>query len=644
MTSFRFAFVLVFLSCAAWAAQSSGSWQPIGPFGGDARSLTADPGDFRRLYLGTSNSQIYFSSDGGAHWAHWSEIAARPDLVIGHILVHPGSGTTLYASAYTVSDGDGGGVFLSTDGGKSWKDLPDIHGQSVRALAMAPSDPRTLVAGSLEGIFRSTDAGDHWTRISPEHHAEIRNVESISIDPADVRVIYAGTWHLPWKTSDGGKAWYSVKAGILDDSDVFAITIDWSNRDTAYLGACSGIYRTENGGILWRKVQGMPFAARRTRAIRQDPRQSRVVYAGTTEGLWKTDNGGTSWALTSVPGLIVNDVAIDPRDSQHLLLATDRAGILESRDGARTFQEANAGFSHRQAWRVQASTSGLLASVRHDKEYGGLFMSAGVGRDWRRLPDAGLGGNDILSLALLPNGDLLAGVTGGGLYRYSSGGAAWQSTGKLLRPVKLASGRNGFSGLPFTMEVDELAAVGGVLYAAGADGVLRSNDGGVTWLLMSPHWNATHVAASAEVLAAATDVGLRVSRDSGITWAPAAFADATAGTAATYGLAVAGQTIYAATGLGLYKSSDAGVKWERYGRGVPIGPVYDVAVDPENPTRVFAGSAVTQRVYASANGGESYDELPQPGFAGSRPRRLAVGANGGLFMASGYDGLFYRQP
>ena len=226
MRSSRLAFVVLFLICTLWAAagleaSSQDSWQPIGPFGGDARSLTADPSDFHRLFAGTSNSQIYFSSDGGRQWSRLSELSSRTDLIVGHILVHPGDRNTMYASAYTTNDGDGGGVFRSTNAGKTWKDLPDIFGQSVRALAMAPGDPQTLVAGTLEGVFRSSDAGDHWQRISPEHHAEIRNVESVAIDPSDTRVIYAGTWHLPWKTSDGGATWYSIKAGIIDDSDVF---------------------------------------------------------------------------------------------------------------------------------------------------------------------------------------------------------------------------------------------------------------------------------------------------------------------------------------------------------------------------------------------------------------------------------------
>jgi photosystem II stability/assembly factor-like uncharacterized protein len=631
------------LSCILWAAPSENSWQPIGPFGGDARSLAADPHDFSRLFAGTSNSQIYFSSDGGHHWQRLSELAPRHDLVIGRLFVDPTDSNTLYAGAYTTGNGEGGGVFVSTSAGASWKEMPDMGGQSVRALVMAPGDPRMLVAGTLEGVFRSTDAGDHWKRISPEFHQEIRNIESLSVDPLDHNAIYAGTWHLPWKTNDGGATWFSIKDGLIDDSDVFTITVDWSNRETAYLGACSGIYRTDNAGMTWRKIQGIPFSARRTRAIRQDPQLARTVYAGTTEGLWKTENGGTNWSRMTSPTLIVNDVAIDPRNSAHVILATDRAGMLESHDGARSFSPANQGFSHRQVWRLVGGSQEIAAAVRHDKEFGGVFLSSD-GENWRAAPE-GLDDNDVLSLTRLPSGELLAG-TGGGLYRYTKG--AWTPTGKLLRPVKLASGRSGMTSFPLIHEIVDLATTGGVVYAATADGVLRSNDGGATWLSLSPgmlpKWNVTHVAASPDVVVAATENGLRISRNSGVTWGPNTSPSTLPEPSAINALAAVDAMVYVASDHGLFRSTDAGASWERHGRGVPTGPVYDIAVDPADAKRIYVGSTLTNRVYVSRDGGASYDPLEQTGFVGRRPRRLAFGPGGRLYLATGYDGLFSRMP
>ena len=100
-------------------------------------------------------------------------------------------------------------------------------------------------------MFRSDDAGDHWSRISPEGHKDIKNIESIAIDPQNPDVIYAGTWHLAWKTDDGGNNWHQIKNGVIDDSDVFSLIIDPQQPSTVYLSACSGIYKSSNGGDLF---------------------------------------------------------------------------------------------------------------------------------------------------------------------------------------------------------------------------------------------------------------------------------------------------------------------------------------------------------------------------------------------------------
>ncbi len=61
-----------------------------------------------------------------------------------------------------------------------------------------------------------------------------------------------------------------------------------------------------------------------------DPTNRNTVYAGTTEGLYKTLDGGTTWKRMTGPDVIVNDVFVDPKNPQHVFLATDRSGVLES--------------------------------------------------------------------------------------------------------------------------------------------------------------------------------------------------------------------------------------------------------------------------------------------------------------------------
>src|SRR5579859_1111454 len=209
---FRQLFIILMLAAFPLAAQQ---WNAVGPDGGDARSLAADPHHTGRILLGTSAGQMYESLDSGASWQRLARLGYGNDYVIDHIAFDPAHSGLIYAAAWSVED-NGGDVFVSRNNGRSWTAQPGMHGQSVRAMVMSASDTKTLVAGTLEGMFRTSDGGETWKRISPPHHAEIRNVESVAIDPQNPDVIYAGTWHLPWKTTDGGKTWHSIANGIID--------------------------------------------------------------------------------------------------------------------------------------------------------------------------------------------------------------------------------------------------------------------------------------------------------------------------------------------------------------------------------------------------------------------------------------------
>ena len=418
-------------------AARAATWFPLGPFGGDARSLAADPADSKHLFLGTATGWIYDSHDGGSTWNRVAQISKRNDLVIDHILGDRTNPKRLIVGAYTVDHIGDGGIFISEDYGMSWYSQAEMRGQSVRSLARSVSDPKELVAGTVSGgIFRTTDNGTHWKRISPEGSTEIKEVQSIAIDPVDPNIIYAGTWHLPWKTTDGGATWSNIKEGIIDDSDVFSIIVDPKDSKIVYASACSGIYKSSDAGAMFHKVQGIPSAARRTRTLEQDPKNLDVVFAGTTEGLYRTTDAGTRWDRLTPGDLIVNDVYVDPDNSNHVIMATDRGGVYRSEDGGTTFESSNDGFSARQVTAYTADTQNpwtVYVGVVNDKTTGGVFQSTDGGVKWHQQSD-GLGGRDVFSLIALSDSTLLAG-TGHGVFRLHDG--TWtDSSGLEGQPTK----------------------------------------------------------------------------------------------------------------------------------------------------------------------------------------------------------------
>ncbi|HZY63720.1 MAG TPA: hypothetical protein VFE38_14460 [Edaphobacter sp.] len=532
-----FAALLVLVLSFCCLRAEAATWLPFGPDGGDARTLTADPQDPSHLYLGAVNGWIYESHNRGQDWKRLARVGDRDDLVLDSIVVDKANPRHILVGAWVLGSTDGG-LYVSNDGGESWSSDNDMKGQSIRALAASSSNSKVLVAGTLLGVYRSSDNGVHWKLISPPGSKELHEVESVAIDPKDPQIIYAGTWHLPWKTTDGGEHWKNIKDGIIDDSDVFSIIVDPQRPDLVYASACSGIYKSENSGNKFKKIQGIPSTARRTRVLMQDPQHLNIVFAGTTEGLFRSGDSGATWLRTTGPDVIVNDVYVDPSDSNRVLLATDRGGVLRSNDGGMSFTQSNLGFSSRQVVSYvqdinHAAT--IYVGVVNDKQWGGVFVSNNGGLTWSQV-SAGLDGNDVFSLGQASDGTVIAG-TGHGLYRLQ--GPVWARVegvdlttqkvpvhnttmhGKAARhkaaPVRASSS---FHPSKFDGSVWSIARSGDTLYAATSDGLLESVTAGTRWRmtpgLTRQSWRFVSAARAMAAVATLNSVSMTI--DSGRRW------------------------------------------------------------------------------------------------------------------------------
>lgn len=583
------------------AAQSA--WIAVGPEGGDARSFATVPGQPNRVYVGGTSSWIYESENRGATWRRLAKLGDSDDLVLDHIIVNPTNPSHMLVAAWHI-DHKGGGVWESTDAGHTWKEMDGLRGQSIRAFADAPSNPSLLVAGTLEGVFRSDDNGATWKQISPAGSDEIDEIESVAIDPVDPNIIYAGTWHLPWKTTDGGRNWQSIKQGLIDDSDVFSIIIDPSQPSIVYTAACSGIYKSENAGELYRKIEGIPSTARRTRVLKQDPADPQVVYAGTTEGLYKTLDGGKTFKRMTGPDVIVNDIFIDSQNPQHVLLATDRSGVLLSENAGITFVYANAGFSARkvEALLVDARNSQqLYAGVVNARIYGGVYASADGGGHWEHIT-RGLDGRDVFALAQSAEGTVLAGTTHG---MFLLGDKEWIPLGTLQNARKAdALRRESQIGVEIKAKerveklegrVYALDLSGDEWLASTSSGLLTSSDHGATWQ-GGPVLDSTEyvtVAAHRSTFIAAKHNRVVFSTDAGKSWSrsllPATLTRVDRAVFSSDGTAWLGGW------EGVFISKDQGQSWQWIQR-LPIKDVNDLYFDPSD-NKVLVSSRSSDFVY-----------------------------------------------
>jgi photosystem II stability/assembly factor-like uncharacterized protein len=439
----------------------------VGPEGGDVRRLAAAPDNPDRIFLGTSSGRLYVSEDRGQSWSVLAHLGDGFDYVLDNIEIDPSNSKVMYVAGWSI-EGKTGEVFKSRDGGRSWSSLSSIKGKSVRALSIAPSNSKVLVAGALDGVFRSNDGGDSWKLISPPEHKDIRNIESVAIDPKDPNVVYAGTWHLAWKTNDGGQNWHQINRGMIDDSDVFSIIVDPKQPNVVFASACSGIYKSQTAGELFHKVPGIPFSSRRTRVLKQDPNNSNIVYAGTTEGLWRTTDLGQTWKRVSAANVIVNDVLLSTSDANLVMLATDRIGVLVSKDGTRSFSPSNNGYSHRQVATVAVdnkNSNRLYAGTLNDREFGGVFVSDDGGSRWQQM-SAGLGGHDVFQVRQDDQGNLFA-ATNGGLFRYNQKSKLWMK----IVPARMDQ----------KLRVADVDLSGNVWYIATSEGLYSSKNRGASW-------------------------------------------------------------------------------------------------------------------------------------------------------------------
>jgi len=640
----RTSLLVLAVSLLSTALLASGPWQVLGPDGGDARSLAYDAHNPDHVLLGTSTGQMFASNDAGRTWSRLARLG--DDYVLDHIAIDPQDSNRIYVSAWSVSSQQVGEIFRTRDGGRNWDNLPAMHGNSIRALAMYKGNSKVLVAGALNGVFRTNDGGDTWERLSPANSSDIKNIESIAVDPKDPNTVYAGTWHLAWKTSDGGANWQHINKGMIDDSDVFSVIVDHDNPSVVFASACSGIYKSETAGNLFAKIQGIPFSARRTRVLKQDPTNENIVYAGTTEGLWKSTDLGKAWKRVSNPEVVVNDVLIDPRDSNRVLLATDRSGVMASTDGASNWTTSNKGYAHRYVSAIltdNKDASTLYVGVVNDREYGGVFYSHDAGQHWLQKA-AGLGGKDVFALKQAPSGMLVAG-TSHGMFSLEHNASEWHAMNVVVveHTVKTAGKGKGSRKAATTTtltksqlesRVNDLELVSGRWMAATTTGIYSSTDQGKTWKggRILGQQDFVSVRAEGSTVVAATRSSVLVSNDRGATWKQGGLPSYVVSIRSA---AIASDNqIVIASREGAFRSGDGGATWEHVVNGLPGKDITYVSFDSTHK-RMLATSDATGVIFESRDGGRSWQRGPDSGFP---LRRVSV--IGGRFVgATPFDGV-----
>jgi photosystem II stability/assembly factor-like uncharacterized protein len=614
-------------------------------------SLGADPHDASRIYLGTSDGHVFTSSDEGGHWQLLSRIGTGQDDVITHVIVDSRDSKQLFASTWSLYTG-GGGIYRSSDSGRTWQ-IAGLAHETVRTLAQSPTHPKTWLAGSLTGVYRSTNEGNNWERITPAKHDDLKNFDSVAFDPRDDNIIYAGTYHLPWKTTDGGKNWSPISKGMIDDSDVMSIIVDPANPENVHATACSGIYHSTNAAQQWTKYRGIPFVFRRTQLIRQDPQHPETLYAGTTSGLWKTTSEAGQWKRVTPVDWVINAMVIDPKNTQRVIIGTEREGVQISEDGGATFSSANVGFHHQRILDVAMDrdrSERELVVLAFDTN---AFLATKDGGNTWALLGPGLKRTDLQHVYASPTG-WWASLNKGGLMKYEETSARWVRAGLFSGdPLPVASIKGKKSAAAkrpantskapqlLTFQVSDMTFTSGPWYAATATGVLVSRDRGTSWKFAGKDEYIKQAVQSLDSSADGSHVwviaqhNLIYSADGGAHWDAKNLPFASAGNLRVHRLDDSNLLI--TSNSGLYVSKDAGREWNR-------ADIRDLQFqDAAGYGNALVVSLQRQGLLASFDGGKSWQRVNSPLAEGYFPV-VRTRRDGTLVAASATEGLLAYEP
>ncbi|MGA3020032.1 MAG: hypothetical protein ABSF62_23175 [Bryobacteraceae bacterium] len=598
------------------AVGAHAQWHPVGPFGGAAEVVRADPNHYGTVLAATRDGLLYRSTDSGASWTHLAFPAELSGTL--HVLEIDRRRPGVWYVGIESDIAWNSGLYRTVDGGASWTLLPGLKGKAIWSLAIWEINAQVMAAGAADGIFLSRDGGENWRRISPQENAELSPVVALAFDPVHSEVLYAGTTHLPWRTIDGGVTWQSIHDGMLDDSDVFSISVNPSRPPIVYASACSGAYRSITAGRQWTRL-ATPVGAFRTYLVTLDPRRPDTVFAATSAGLLKSSNSGA--AFHKVSGASVKSIAFDAARPGWVYFASTTAGLMVSTDGGETLRESNRGFANRTVTGISGAGGLLYVSTAYDTGAGGLYVSTDLGAHLLPAGGAGLTGhqNLLLTAAMPSRPRMVFAAAYQGLWKSSDSGRSW---------AEVAAPGNG--------SVTALAAVGGKaagqpdsLLAGTSSGLFLSLDDGATWTRALA--KETAAAARVRLLQASADSGVAAVTDSG------AFASfdagrtfAACGTPAPgiqwYSLAVRNSgapTVLAASSHGLFRSTDGCRTWSLMATGsLDAGTVSAVIAHPQNPAEFFA----VQRgvVWRSIDGGLVWRPLNDTGRDGSYPAALLI--------------------
>ena len=325
------------------------------------------------FYIGVNNGGVWRTDDYGHTWSPVFDL--QPTGSIGAIAVAPsdpeiiyaGSGEGLHRPDLSVGDG----MYRSSDAGRTWRHIGLSEGQQIAAIVVDPHDPNRVFVAVLghpygpnpeRGVYRTADGGATWKKVLYKN--ELTGAVDLAFDPRDPRRVYAVLWQ--------------------------AQQAPWENG--SFSGPASGLFVSADGGDTWKQLAtGLPnFAQGLGRiGIAVAPSKPDRIYAlveanRDSGGVYRSDDGGASWAKVNAENRIWGrgddfaGVRVDPLHPDVIYVAN--TSTYRSTDAGLTFtaiKGAPGGDDYHTIWINPKHPEIILLACDQ-----GATVSVNYGRTW----------------------------------------------------------------------------------------------------------------------------------------------------------------------------------------------------------------------------------------------------------------------
>ena len=561
---------------------------------------------------------MYKSTDGGKTWKH---LGLRDAQQIGAILVDPKNPNLVYVAAlgHPYGPNEERGVFRSTDGGETWKKVlyKDVDTGAI-ALVFDPSNAKVIYAdlwsarqgpwengawqGPGSGLYKSTDGGDTWRQLTkglPTFEQGLGRI-GIAVAPSDSNRVYATVDSGPaggiYRSDDAGETWERVTSERrvwARGSDFAEIDVDPTNKNIVYTSAIA-VYKSTDGAKTFTAFKGAP-GGDDYHTMWINPENPKIILLAVDQGAVITVNGGETWSSWyNQPTAQFYHVITDNQFPYWVY-----GGQQESGSAAVKSRGDNGAISFRDWRTVGVEEYGYVAPdpLNPNIIYGGKAtrFDAVTGQVQNIAPEILRSGKyrflrtaPIMFSPVDPHVLYLAGNV---LFKTANGGMSWEvispdlsrekpdvpeSIGVFKRPEMATQARRGviYAISPSPKDIN-------TIWAGTDDGLVHlTKDGGRTWKDVTPP---------------------QLTSWSKVSQIDADYRDTSTAYIAVNRIRLDDQKPH------IYRTTDGGTTWKEIVDGLPDAPVNTVRVDPQRPGLLFAGTETA--VFVSLDNGEQWQPL-----------------------------------